>query len=171
MHGRTESVDEQLSSRSDNFADLSWLDSIVHQHLENKKLIGAVPNNELVSIFFLSNRGLVDALSPAPERCLALLKAELPPFFQQYASIILDKLTSSNRDMSSVCSTVAEYVEQLLAVKEVRACESRITSTVNVSRRGNLKKITLLTCFLLLLLFALLVAAGGYLRKHGKRGS
>ena len=84
-HEKEQSLDEQLSARSENFSDLSWLNYIVHHHLDNQALIEAVPKKELVSIFFLRNRGLIDSLSPAPKRCLALLKAELPPFFQQYA--------------------------------------------------------------------------------------
>ena len=104
------------TTNSDNFSNLSWLDDIVGQLQRNKATIASLHTTELVSIFFLSNSNLKNSLLPAPERCLALLNTELPPFFVSYANSILEQLSSSHHDISSACYTVHDYVLQLEAV-------------------------------------------------------
>ena len=108
-----------IDAYGEHFSDLSWLDKIVSQHVDYKRQIESLPSAELVSIFFLSNDGLKSSLLPAPIRCLTLLKESLPPFFLRYANSILDQLSIANRDMSSVCYTVSEYVAQLEAVNSL----------------------------------------------------
>jgi len=110
---------EDNDASNDDFANLAWLDDIVNHLHQNEAIISALPATELVSIFFLSNSNLVNALLPAPERCLSLLNTELPPFFTTYANSILEQLSSANRDISSACYTVEDFVLQLEAVSSV----------------------------------------------------
>jgi hypothetical protein len=116
---------------ADTFSNLDWLDRVVHSHLNHQSNINNLPDRELVSIFFLNNNNLKIALSPGPLRCLNHLKSSLPPFFCQYANSILDQLSLANRDMSSVCSTVHEYVEQLDSVKSVEELYENVDREVS----------------------------------------
>ena len=88
-------------------------------HIAHDRSIRALPKTELNGIFFLDNTELTNSLLPGPTRCLSHLRVALPPFFRKYANGVLEKLSLANRDMSSVCRTVAEYVTQLESVKQV----------------------------------------------------
>ena len=99
--------------------NLQWLDDIVTYHLNHECQIRSLPDRELCGIIFLNNSQLTKALLPGPMRCLDHLRVTLPPFFRKYANGVLEKLSHANRDMSSVCRTVAEYVSQLESVKQV----------------------------------------------------
>jgi hypothetical protein len=140
----TPSSSENSNSTSNNdFSNLSWLDDIVSELERNKATIASLHSTELVSIFFLSNTNLKNSLLPAPERCLALLNTELPPFFASYANSILEQLSSSHHDISSACYTVHDYVLQLEAVSAIENVYEHVdkeASKVRKVRMGSRKK-------------------------------